>query len=462
MTSFNRIRQNYVRQLNQNDCGRACIAMLLLYNDTEQKINDLIAVKLPDAGLSLFQMQELTIQLGFDTQCVEMEIDDLDRLSSPCILHTINYHGDPHYVVCFGTRKIGKESFYIIGDPGSDVLLYTRNELNDLWQSKAALYFIFNRKRMPKGHSYGWIYFFQRLTFAKGIWIVVPAISAFALLTGAGIAWLLQQTSRTLAPAAPLLITIHVALLAMLFLSRTLLTFIRQQLLVRLTRSTGEFFIKKVLRDFFVFQRAQQRMSEAQFKLRLQDIQKVQQANLAISSVLFPDALVCLLIVGLTGYILPATLCCSLALMTLQGYMATKRLAFQNIELNSLTCNVRDFETASYLAYNTIDPAQNVAHKETVYAGRIEHYGTLLAKAERIGYKTNRIGMSLDLVNLFYLGIVYLLAHWSLNSGAVSTTEMIVITASGFLMTTITSRIFTVLPQIDAGVVACYRLQYNY
>ncbi|WP_312793467.1 peptidase domain-containing ABC transporter [Sphingobacterium sp.] len=98
-----------VRQLNENDCGRACLKAICLYYgiDKTNEINKRLS--LTQEGVSLFELAKSAENLGFLTKSLGIEPSELSKINLPCILHW----DSNHFVVLY---KI-KGRHYYIADP---------------------------------------------------------------------------------------------------------------------------------------------------------------------------------------------------------------------------------------------------------------------------------------------------------------------------------------------------------
>ena len=87
MKRLNHIRRHFVRQLTDNDCGIAALAMILNYTGSNAATALRANVTLPEGGFSLLGLRYLANSYGLSARCVQMEIDFLRKNHSPCILH---------------------------------------------------------------------------------------------------------------------------------------------------------------------------------------------------------------------------------------------------------------------------------------------------------------------------------------------------------------------------------------
>ena len=129
-------KKSFVRQKDQSDCGVACLATLTKFYGGEVQLERLRELSGTDKqGTTMLGIYQAAQQTGLEAEAFEADLPNLKELDTPCILHVLMDERLQHYVVCYGyeNRK------FIISDPGKDVSLYTDEELEKIWQSKALL-----------------------------------------------------------------------------------------------------------------------------------------------------------------------------------------------------------------------------------------------------------------------------------------------------------------------------------
>ena len=110
-------------QAEANECGLACLAMIVSYFGSASDIRSLReASNLPAFGASLKHLTRAAAAAGLKTRSLKLELDDLRRLATPAILH---WDLD-HFVVLkkFSGGKL------IIHDPAVGIRKYPINELD--------------------------------------------------------------------------------------------------------------------------------------------------------------------------------------------------------------------------------------------------------------------------------------------------------------------------------------------
>lgn len=132
----NRIKQNFILQNDQADCGVACLLSLTEYyngTNTLEKLRELSGTT--KQGTTLLGLYQAANQIGFDAEGNEADIKSLIEHGEPVILHVLINQRLQHFVICYGYE----EDHFIIGDPGKGIQNYSRKELEKIWVSKTCL-----------------------------------------------------------------------------------------------------------------------------------------------------------------------------------------------------------------------------------------------------------------------------------------------------------------------------------
>lgn len=136
MKNLKQISKTHVLQLDQSDCGVACLLSLVNYYDGESSLEHLRKLSgTSKQGTTLLGLYQAAQDLGFDAQGNEADIKAIIEHNEPTILHVVIEEQLQHYVICYGYN--GKT--FTIGDPGKGTYEYTREQLDNIWQSKTCL-----------------------------------------------------------------------------------------------------------------------------------------------------------------------------------------------------------------------------------------------------------------------------------------------------------------------------------
>ena len=137
-----KIRNSFVLQQDQSDCGVACLLSIIRYHGGDNSFENLRELSGTNRqGTTILGLYQAGKDLGFNTKGLEAErTGQLKSLQSPAILH-ISGRQSQHYLVYYGFDKDNK---IVVGDPLKGILHYTENELEKLWRSKALIQLIPN------------------------------------------------------------------------------------------------------------------------------------------------------------------------------------------------------------------------------------------------------------------------------------------------------------------------------
>ncbi len=121
-----------VRQINQKDCGPACLKMLAGYHGKSYDLASLIRLaQTTREGSSLLGLSEAAEKIGFRSLGVKVDLDKLIKESPlPCVLHW----NRNHFVVLHKISGKGQNQKFHIADPAHGMLNYNRKDFLANWQ----------------------------------------------------------------------------------------------------------------------------------------------------------------------------------------------------------------------------------------------------------------------------------------------------------------------------------------
>lgn len=111
----------HYKQMDQMDCGATCLRIVYKYYGlivSTHKIRKLCQTT--KNGVDLLGISEAVEKLGFRIYRVRLNLDQLNQVELPCILHW----NQNHFVVLY---KIYRGKYYI-SDPGSGLITFTEEE----------------------------------------------------------------------------------------------------------------------------------------------------------------------------------------------------------------------------------------------------------------------------------------------------------------------------------------------
>lgn len=138
------IEKTFTKQLDQSDCGVACLASVIKYYGGSASLEQLREESgTTKHGTTLLGLYQACPALHLKAEAMEAEgVHNLSEVEFPVLLHVVIDEKLQHYVVCYGQvakASSGEGDNYIIGDPGKGIVHYTKAELEKIWQSKTLL-----------------------------------------------------------------------------------------------------------------------------------------------------------------------------------------------------------------------------------------------------------------------------------------------------------------------------------
>ncbi|PKF73518.1 peptidase domain-containing ABC transporter [Chryseobacterium sp. PMSZPI] len=137
---INKLIQNtFSLQKDLTDCGVGCLQSLARYYDGNISLETLREKSgTSKTGTTLLGLFQCAQAIGFDAEGCEADIDALIKHGEPIILHVIIDKKFEHYVICYSYHFNGNHQF-LIGDPAKGLEYWTKEYLEEVWQSKTCL-----------------------------------------------------------------------------------------------------------------------------------------------------------------------------------------------------------------------------------------------------------------------------------------------------------------------------------
>ena len=129
-------KKHFIKQMDQADCGVACIAMIGKYFGKELVLENLRNQSgTTRKGTTMLGLYQSATQLGFNSKGYESDVESLKASSHPVILHVVKNKHLQHYIVLF-CHQDGK---FIVADPAEGIRIYDEKMLLDCWKSRTLL-----------------------------------------------------------------------------------------------------------------------------------------------------------------------------------------------------------------------------------------------------------------------------------------------------------------------------------
>ena len=131
------IEKTHTLQLDQSDCGVACLMSLIKLNGGTNSIEKLRELSgTTKQGTTMLGLYQVANKIGFTAEGCEADIQALIDHKQPLILHVVIQEQLQHYVVCY---EYDNEKGFLIGDPAKGVYYLSVEELDKIWISKSCL-----------------------------------------------------------------------------------------------------------------------------------------------------------------------------------------------------------------------------------------------------------------------------------------------------------------------------------
>lgn len=135
--NFKIIQKTHTLQLDQSDCGVACLLSIVkLYGGANSLENLRTLSGTNRDGTTLLGLYQAANQLGLDAEGCEADIQALIDHKQPVILHVLLKNQLQHYIVCY---EYDSQKGFLIGDPAKGIEYMSVANLDAIWVSKSCL-----------------------------------------------------------------------------------------------------------------------------------------------------------------------------------------------------------------------------------------------------------------------------------------------------------------------------------
>lgn len=291
------IEKTHVLQLDQSDCGVACLMSIIkLYegNNSIEKIRELSGTS--KQGTTMLGLYQAANKLGFTAEGCEADIQALIDHKQPAVLHVLIENQLNHYIVCYAYDET---KGFLIGDPGKGVFYVSTNELEKIWVSKTCLTLepndTFIKEKIEKKAQRKWFLEILKEDY-KLLWVSI-LLGVFVAGLGMAMSLFSQKLIDDILPSHNIKKLISgIGLLFVLLLSRVGLSILREFFLLQQSkdfnnRINNQFFgsLLHLPKPFFDTRKI------GELVARLNDTQRVQHVIKTLASSLVIDVLVAII-----------------------------------------------------------------------------------------------------------------------------------------------------------------------
>jgi len=241
------ITQTYTRQLDQSDCGVACLLSILKYHGGYKSLENLRELSgTSKQGTTLLGLFQAAQKIGFKAEAYEADFEYLQKQAQPSILHVIIDNRLKHYVVCYKYEN-GK---YLIGDPGKGIQEYSEEELAGIWKSKSLLELVptDELEQVKQVNKAKWKWLQSLIREDVGLLVSIFALSLVIAMLGMVMAVFSQKLIDTILPSKNTeKLVVSLVLVCVLLIARSGISYIAGFLGIR----QGKDFNNRLIGRFF-------------------------------------------------------------------------------------------------------------------------------------------------------------------------------------------------------------------
>lgn len=299
------IEKTHTLQLDQSDCGVACLLSIIKFyqgNHSIEKLRELSGTT--KQGTTMLGLYQVANNVGLKAEGYEADIQSLIEHNQPVILHVVIDKQLQHYVVCY---EYSKENGFLIGDPAKGIYFLSVEELDKIWESKSCLTLEptdkFEKSITSKNNKRKWFIDLIKQD-DKLLWISVLLGVIIACL-GMAMSIFSQKLIDDILPSHKITKLVSgIGLLTILLLARVGISVLREYFLLNQTkdfnnRINNQFFssLLHLPKSFFDTRKT------GELVARLNDTQRIQSVIKLLTSSLVIDVLVSIIsLVFLFGY----------------------------------------------------------------------------------------------------------------------------------------------------------------
>ena len=291
------IEKTHTLQLDQSDCGVACLMSLIKLNGGTNSIEKLRELSgTTKQGTTLLGLYQVANKIGFTAEGCHADLNALIEHKQPVLLHVVIENQLQHYVICY---EYDANKGFLIGDPGKGIYYLSSDALDKIWVSKSCLTLEINesfvKEAISKTAKKDWFLNLIKEDY-KLLWISV-LLGVFVAGLGMAMSLFSQKLIDDILPSHNLKKLISgIALLTVLLLARVGIAVLREFFLLQQSkdfnnRINTDFFssLLRLPKPFFDTRKI------GELVARLNDTQRIQRVIKQLASNLVIDVLVAII-----------------------------------------------------------------------------------------------------------------------------------------------------------------------
>ena len=441
-----------VRQVNENDCGPACLKTILYYL-AGKKVELLPPPRIGPDGMSLLDLKNAASGCGLKSKCVRMESAHLKTLKAPSILHVLNEKGENHFVVCFGAKKIQGSFKFVIGDPSGSMRVLDWDQLDAMWRSKAALIFEGLSLRKHAFIKTPWSVLFSLRLLPKELLLFIPFLSLVTAILGSAISWVIEKgMDEAFVSGASHLLIPFIVLLFLVGLFKCMLAYLKQRILLGLNITMNEKLVLEYTRIRSAIELPSRHLSGNNIvRNGLADIHKIQHALLSVVAVMFSDGLMVIIILGClfcNNVFIGALNLLYMLLMVVFAAYDLQNTMLHNLQLNEAAARVEQQMVKDFKSNLALDGNSDAGTYNTALRSTLRNYFSL---AKNAGIKLTSNGFIYETAGTIVLVLVICNGLIHLQQMTYSYSEFLLTVLLSYFITAIIPRLCNAIYIISEG-----------
>lgn len=416
------LRKTFQRQLDQSDCGVACLLSIINYHGGKWGLEQLRELSgTTKQGTTLLGLYQSAQICGFSVEGLEATSDYLKTINEPCILHVLIDNRLLHYIVCYGFEN----GEFIIGDPSKGIVKYSSHQLEGIWKSKNLLKLEpnenFKKAVTIKNEKKQW--FLNLIKADVPLLTVITSLGLFISLLGLTMAIFSQQLIDKILPQADKQkLIIGLILLGILQLAKGLLNYLRGHFLNLQNRDFNNRIIDKFYGSLLFLPKtffSNRKIGE--LVARMEDTSRIQTVLGFVFGDLIKDVLIIVISLAVVFYYsstVGTMILCTLPSFFLIAYLFHQKVVSKQFEVMAANAKKSSNYINTLQGIDTIK-SHNKEHEFSVLNKLI--YGVFQDKLFNLG----KVGINLQLISES-ISVVIVIAVLCLSSFMVLSKHLLI------------------------------------
>lgn len=244
------IRRTFSLQKDHTDCGVGCLQSLVRYYGGDISLEILREKSgTSKTGTTLLGLYQCAMEIGFDAEGCEADIDALIEHNQPVILHVTLENKYEHYVV-FYCRDSFRDNQFLIGDPAKGLEYWSAEQLQEVWISRTCLTLFpnegFEKKEIHVSKKEKW--FFNLIREDKESIYIIILLGIVTTLLGMAMSIFSQKLIDDILPKRKIsILFLSIGFLCFLLIARVIIQSLRDFYIIRQSKD----FNQRVNQSFF-------------------------------------------------------------------------------------------------------------------------------------------------------------------------------------------------------------------